>query len=113
MLVIPTMTFDTYKYIERLRSAGVPEAQAKAEMEALTEALASSGQGLVTAEHFDKGMRAIEPRFVDIDKRFSEIDKRFSEMKAEIANIKVEIIKWLAPLLLGQAGLIVALVKLL
>ena len=34
-----TMIFDTLKFVERLKLAGVSEEQAKAEVEALTEAL--------------------------------------------------------------------------
>ena len=34
-----TFTFDTLKYTERLRAAGVPEQQAKAESEALRDVL--------------------------------------------------------------------------
>ena len=34
-----TITFDTLKYTERLRAAGVPEQQAKAESEALRDVL--------------------------------------------------------------------------
>ena len=35
-----TITFDTLKFVEKLMSAGVPAAQAKAEAEALVSALA-------------------------------------------------------------------------
>jgi hypothetical protein len=34
-----TITFDTLKFVERLKAAGVPESQAKAEAEALVEAM--------------------------------------------------------------------------
>ncbi|MEW5973614.1 MAG: DUF1640 domain-containing protein [Pseudomonadota bacterium] len=37
-----TITFDTLKFVEKLRAAGVPEAQAKAEAEALAEALGAA-----------------------------------------------------------------------
>lgn len=37
-----TITFDTLKFANRLKSAGVPPAQAEAEAEALAEALSSS-----------------------------------------------------------------------
>lgn len=37
-----TITFDTLKYAERLKSAGVPDAQARAEAEALRDALAEA-----------------------------------------------------------------------
>jgi hypothetical protein len=37
-----TVTFDTLKFVERLKAAGVPEAQAKAMAEAQQEALSES-----------------------------------------------------------------------
>lgn len=37
-----TVTFDTFKFVERLKAAGVPEAQAKAMAEAQQEALSES-----------------------------------------------------------------------
>lgn len=43
-----TVTFDTLKFVERLKAAGIPEAHAKAEAEALTEALNTGGQELAT-----------------------------------------------------------------
>lgn len=36
------VTFDTLKFVEKLRAAGVPEAQAKAEAEALVSVLAEA-----------------------------------------------------------------------
>ena len=36
-----TITFDTLEFVEKLRAAGVSEAQAKAEAEALVEAMGS------------------------------------------------------------------------
>lgn len=37
--------FDTLRFVEKLKSAGVPEAQAKAEAEALATALGESASG--------------------------------------------------------------------
>ena len=37
-----TVTFDTLKFVERLKAAGIPEAQAKAMAEAQQEALSES-----------------------------------------------------------------------
>lgn len=37
-----TITFDTLKYVERLKAGGVPELQAKAEAEALVAAFADA-----------------------------------------------------------------------
>ncbi len=37
-----TITFDTLKFVEKLRAAGVPEGQAKAEAEALVSVLSEA-----------------------------------------------------------------------
>jgi hypothetical protein len=43
-----TVTFDTLKYAEALKTAGVPDVQAKAQAEALADALRQGGQELAT-----------------------------------------------------------------
>lgn len=40
-----TITFDTLKYVEKLRAAGVPDEQAKAEAEALVSAFSEAMEG--------------------------------------------------------------------
>ena len=42
--------FDTLRFVEKLKSAGVPEAQAKAEAEALSTALGESASGLLATK---------------------------------------------------------------
>jgi hypothetical protein len=42
--------FDTLRYVEKLRLAGVPEAQAKAEAEALSTALGESASGSLASK---------------------------------------------------------------
>ncbi|MGH8563378.1 MAG: DUF1640 domain-containing protein [Gammaproteobacteria bacterium] len=84
------VTFDTLKFVETLRAAGVSEAQAKAMAQAFKDA-----QGEVdVATKAD--LREFEHR-----------------MRAEIAALKGEIIKWVAGLLLAQAALVATLVRLL
>jgi hypothetical protein len=39
---VATITFDTLKYVEKLRAGGVPEEQAKAEAEALVTAFSEA-----------------------------------------------------------------------
>ena len=78
-----TITFDTLKFAERLKAAGVPEAQAKAEAEALSEALAET------------------------------IAIRGLATKADIEAAKTDLVKWIAAMLVAQAAVIAALVKLL
>jgi hypothetical protein len=76
------ITFDTLKFVERLRAAGVSEEHAKAEAEALVEALGET------------------------------ISVRELATKADLESQKADIIKWVAGLLIAQAALVTALVKL-
>ena len=87
------ITFDTLKYVERLKAAGLPEQHAKAEAEALRDALGDMVEmrNLATKE--------------DVSILRAEIESRISDAKADI-------VKWMAGLLLAQAGLVTALVKL-
>jgi hypothetical protein len=78
-----TITFDTLKFVERLKAAGVPEEQAKAEVEALTTALNET------------------------------IAERELATKTDLEAIKADLIKWMAGLLLAQAAVVATLVKLL
>lgn len=78
-----TISFDTRKFVERLKAADIPEAQAKAEAEALGEVLADT------------------------------IQIRELATKGDLELAKADIIKWVAGLLLAQAALVASLVKLL
>lgn len=91
-----TLTFDTLKFVERLRAAGVPEAHAKAEAEALSEVLEVSSKDLVTKSD----VRELELRLE------AKIDR-------SVADLKVELIKWMTGALIAQAAVIATLVKLL
>jgi hypothetical protein len=83
---------DTYKIVKRLREAGFTDVQA----ETVTEVLR-------------------EGRDADLSKVATKADLTSlkSELKAELAEVKADLFKWSLPLLLGQAALIAALVKLL
>jgi hypothetical protein len=75
-----TITFDTLKFVEKLKAAGVPESQAKAESEALQEALG-------TAEVATK--RDVE-----------RIESQLREMKAEL-NGKLTLVQWMLALVVA------------
>jgi hypothetical protein len=78
------VTFDTLKFVRRLKEAGVPEAQAEAEAEALAEALGSSAVNLATK--------------ADIE-----------TVRREIAELKSDLIKWMAGLIIGSMGFMTTL----
>ncbi|MGQ0595052.1 MAG: DUF1640 domain-containing protein [Gammaproteobacteria bacterium] len=84
-----TITFDTLKFVERLKAAGVPEGQAKAEAEALIDALSES-TSLTLATKQD-----------------------IAELRMELRELKVDLTKWMAGALIAQAAVIATLVKLL
>ncbi len=82
-----TITFDTLKFVERLKAAGVSDEHAKAEVEALSVAL---------AEAIQFGQIATK---VDIE-----------SLRNEIERAKSDIIKWVAGLLIAQGAVIATLV---
>ena len=67
------ITFDTLKFANKLKSAGVPDkqAEAEAEAEALSEVLEINLKELVTKEQLSHELRDLEQR---IDNRFERID---------------------------------------
>ncbi len=48
-----TVTFDTLKFVRTLKAAGIPDKQAEAEAEAISEALEVNIKDLVTKEYLD------------------------------------------------------------
>jgi hypothetical protein len=57
-----TVTFDTLKFANRLKSAGVASAHAEAEAEALAEVFELTWRDLVTKEYFDAQLTQLEQR---------------------------------------------------
>lgn len=90
------ITFDTLKFVERLKAAGIPEYQAKAEAEALQEALSDSAAYTLATKQ-------------DVH----DIRLEIRDVRAEIERSKYDLIKWMAGLLLAQAAVVATLVKLL
>jgi hypothetical protein len=85
-----TVTFDTLRFVETLKAAGVSEAQAKAIAQAFRDA-----QGEV-----DLATKA-------------DLRELEHGLRAALAELKADMIKWVAGLLLAQAALVATLVKLL
>jgi hypothetical protein len=75
-----TVTFDTLKFVERLKAAGIPEAQAKAMSEAFQEA---QGEPDVATKR-------------DLKELELKIEARFEGVRGELT-----LIKWMLGLLLG------------
>ncbi len=80
-----SITFDTMKFVDTLRDAGVPEAQAKAEAKAVNEAIASAVDMTLATKN-------------DINL-----------VRSDIAASKLEMIKWIVVLIVGQTALLITI----
>ena len=89
--------FNTHRFIRTLQDAGFEQPQAEAVANAFKEA--SSQAEIVTKSDIDLVRR---------DMPESEL-----RLEAKISDIKYDLVKWIAGMLLAQAGLVTALVKLL
>ncbi|ABN42243.1 gp37 [Sodalis phage phiSG1] len=87
-----TLVFDTHAFVKKLTTAGMPEAQA--------EILAQEQANLIENRLATK---------VDITTLEKNIEMKF---EAKIESVKSDIIKWVAGLLIAQAALVAALLKL-
>lgn len=83
-----TITFDTLKFVEKLKSAGIPEEQAKAISEAFRDA--SGDADLATKR--------------DIRELELKIETRFEQIRGELT-----LLKWMLGILLG--GMIALVLK--
>jgi hypothetical protein len=78
-----TITFDTLKFVDTLKEAGISEAQAKAQAKAIGDAI-ESATSLSLATKSD-----------------------IQELKTDINSVKYDLLKWLIALVLGQTALLV------
>ncbi|KJV06319.1 hypothetical protein [Methylocucumis oryzae] len=87
-----TITFDTLELVDKLKAAGFEQAQA----ETVVRVISQAQDNLVSNATLDHRLKETELR-----------------LEASINDIKFDLVKWIAGMLLAQAGLVAALVKLL
>lgn len=92
-----TTTFDTLGYFEKLKAAGVPEEQAKVQVEVLQN---------VVKQYDDDSRKEVATKG-DIQ----DIRTEIQSVRNELANTKHEILKWMMGMLVAQTALIVAVVS--
>jgi hypothetical protein len=86
-----SVTFDTLKFVEKLKAAGVPEAQAKAEAEAL--------QG-VFAEALDTQL-ATKADIVRLERRMDGVEGKM-EARFERIDGKLTLVQWMLALVVAS-----------
>jgi hypothetical protein len=106
-----TLTFDTYAFIRKLKESGIPEEQARAQVEALSTAFEEFHTELhLTDLATGRDIRELELKIellkVEL-KRDTELLK--AEMKRDIAENKAELIRWIVGAGFLQTALITAL----
>jgi hypothetical protein len=92
MDAMATLTMDTHRIVKRLKDAGFTDSQAETVTDIIAETRASDLADVATK---------------------ADITALRTEIKADLSALETRIMKWLVPLLIGQTGLIVALIKLL
>ncbi len=106
-----SITFDKLAYTHSLRAGGFTEKQAEAQAHALDNALRDS---VATKDDLQRVETALETKMTQ---EFAAVRSEMAAMKSElmhdIVQQKADLLKWVVPLLLGQAALIAAMVKLL
>ena len=84
-------TFDTLKFANTLKAAGVPEKQAEAQAVAFAEVVQVNFKELVTKDDLVKGLREVEQNLN------AKIDNSASEIQVQIAHVKGEqiLLRWM------------------
>lgn len=97
------ITFDTLKFANRLKSVGVPDKQAEAQAEVLSEALEVNLKELVTKDDLLHLEERLDSRLIQMEQRS---DSRLIQLEQRM-TIK------LGGLMVVAVGVVAALVKLL
>jgi hypothetical protein len=95
-----TLTFDTYAFIRKLKESGIPEEQARAQVEALSIAF-EQFQG--ESHYIDLATKH------DIRELELKIELVRAELKRDMAETKAELIRWIVGAGFLQTALIAAL----
>lgn len=82
---MPIATFDTLKFANTLKAAGVPDKQAEAEAAAFADVIQVNFRELVSRDDFDRGMRAAKS---DLD---AAVKASKADLDAAVKSLKADI----------------------
>src|SRR5260363_163891 len=132
-MALPAFTFDTHKFVRKLKGAGFNDQQAEALTDAVQESQASLN--VATKQDVVDVLRDVEQGFADVRRDLADaeartdakLDKLSTELRHEIgdlridkeslrkdidtklANMKFDLLRWFFGIALAQTGLLVAL----
>ena len=110
--------FDTHAYVKKLTAAGVSEQQAEVHAEVLADVLDSHFASKHDIAEVNRSIQELaastqrDMKQLEVSLRH-EIAESAAALRRELAEVRADTLKWMAGLLLAQASLIVAAVKLL
>jgi hypothetical protein len=111
---MPVATFDTLKFANTLKSAGVPPEQAEAQAVAFAEVIQLNLKELVDKDDLSAAEKGLKQEIKEAEQRLNtKADNGLAEVKVQIAQLKGEVIllKWMMgavlAALLGVGGLVV------
>jgi len=99
------LTFDTLRYTERLRAAGVPEPQAKAETEALRDVLSEALDSTLVTKSDLARLEAFTKE------NFTALRNDISGMRSDMLSLKNRLIIQLGAFITFAVGIIIAVLR--
>ncbi len=104
------ISVDSHRLVKGLIARGFKEDQAEAILDAIQNVTLQDVASKEDVQTIKQQFSQLEKH---VDQQISRLEKQMSELELRISDRITGLIKWQVPLMLGQAGLIVALVKLL
>ena len=112
--MIGAIAFDTHRFVKRLMEGGFTEEQAETLAE---EQVALLNTNLATKADIEAVRADVEVVNADLQRALAAVKADLVAFKADLQRdieaVKADLLKWLFGAMIAQAGLIVALVKLL
>src|SRR5690242_5978079 len=93
------ITFDTLKFVEKLMSAGIPENQAKAQLEALSEVINTNVQGFISEHELKEVETALESKIDKLDVKIDKLDAKIDRVETSLRG-ELTLLKWMLGFLL-------------
>ena len=85
-------TFDTLKFANALKAVGVPDKQAEAEAQVLSEVFSINFREVATKEDLKRLVADIDGKFRELEQRLTaKIDQNKTELTAKIEQLRLEL----------------------